>query len=518
VIRRLLGYTIAWLLLAAGLSFAVLMTSSTTITLASHDTRVEPQLSRWATIRTGPLLPDLRLPSHSWIGVELTLGNTRASSTDELVQRWAEIAVRPGSQVERVRSAVRGMALDAALRGGAAALVPLAAFELVAVRRRRAPDAPHAGRQWVAVGLVGALATGLLAWQPWRSPAPLWAADEWEPLADVAPELTLPKELREVEVAKGSTTDATRRLLGSAVETFRVSKEFYAKALAKARDLQLRQPGKGETVVLLVSDRHDNIGMDAVARAIGDAAGATAVFDTGDDTSSGEEWEAFSLDSLDDAFHDLDRWVAPGNHDHGSFVRDYLHDHGWVVPTGTVVKGPAGSTLLAADDPRASGLGIWRDDVTMSVPDLGQALADVACEGKRVGTLLVHDADAGTEALRRGCVDLVLSGHVHVEVGPDRVVGANGETGWSYTVGTTGGAAYAFALGSKLRRPAMVALVTYADGRPVGLQSVTLQTDGVFTVGAYQPLTPEPIQTPPRTKTQAPTQKPPQTRATPPTP
>jgi hypothetical protein len=34
----------------------------------------------------------------------------------------------------------------------------------------------------------------------------------------------------------------------------------------------------------------------------------------------------------------------------------------------------------------------------------------------------------------------------------------------------------------------MATLVTYAEGRPVGLQSVTLQTNGVFEVGTYQPL------------------------------
>ena len=39
--------------------------------------------------------------------------------------------------------------------------------------------------------------------------------------------------------------------------------------------------------MLLVSDRHDNIGMDQVARAVADAGGATAVFDAGDDTSTG---------------------------------------------------------------------------------------------------------------------------------------------------------------------------------------------------------------------------------------
>ena len=65
------------------------------------------------------------------------------------------------------------------------------------------------------------------------------------------------------------------------------------------------------------------------------------------------------------------------------------------------------------------------------------------------------------------------------------MVGDNGEVGYSYTTGTTGGAAYAIALGSKPRRDAEISLVTYRDGRPVGLQSVLLQTDGEFVVGGY---------------------------------
>ena len=49
-------------------------------------------------------------------------------------------------------------------------------------------------------------------------------------------------------------------------------------------------------------------------------------------------------------------------------------------------------------------------------------------------------------------------------------MGENGATGYSYTTGTTGGAAYAIALGSKPRRPAGISLITYRDGRPVGVQ------------------------------------------------
>jgi hypothetical protein len=68
------------------------------------------------------------------------------------------------------------------------------------------------------------------------------------------------------------------------------------------------------------------------------------------------------------------------------------------------------------------------------------------------------------------------------------VVGENGQVGYSYTTGTTGGAAYAIAVGSKPRRDATMSLITYRDGRPAGIQSVQLQTNGVFLVGDYVPL------------------------------
>ena len=68
------------------------------------------------------------------------------------------------------------------------------------------------------------------------------------------------------------------------------------------------------------------------------------------------------------------------------------------------------------------------------------------------------------------------------------MIGDNGKAGYTFTVGTTGGAAYAVALGSKLRRAAGVALITYRDGRPVGIQGVTLQTNGRFDVGEWTQL------------------------------
>lgn len=69
------------------------------------------------------------------------------------------------------------------------------------------------------------------------------------------------------------------------------------------------------------------------------------------------------------------------------------------------------------------------------------------------------------------------------------MIGENGEIGWTYTNGTTGGAAYAFAMG-KIRRTAEVTLITYADGLPVGVQSVELETNGALTAHEYVPLDP----------------------------
>ena len=156
---------------------------------------------------------------------------------------------------------------------------------------------------------------------------------------------------------------------------------------------------------------------------------------------------------------------------------------------GEVVDGPADARLLGVDDPRSSGLGSWRDETGLSFAEVGSRIADAACDaGERVATILVHDANLGAEALDRGCADLVVGGHLHVQVGPTRVVGDNGQAGYSYTNGTTGGAAFAFALGSKPRREAQVTLLTYRDGRPAGIQPVSLRTDGRFVVGEYVPL------------------------------
>ncbi|MSZ76752.1 MAG: metallophosphoesterase [Actinobacteria bacterium] len=497
-----MAYVATWLALSVVAATVVFFHSSAEVSLASHDAVITPTTTGQVVLRTGPVLPDLRIASGSPFGVDVRLGKTDATSTSDLVQRYAVIAVNPDGPEAKVREALADLAFDAVVRGAVLGLVPLLVWLLIGRSRRRELGAAARSRAGgLTTALVALMVLGL--WQPWLpDDDTVDAGRDWMALADfLGPTVPVPEELDGIEVRGDVTTDQTRRLIESAVDTYDKSRTFYASAAEAAARLDLRRPEDGETVVLLVSDRHDNIQMDAVARAIGDAAGATAVFDAGDDTSTGKTWEAFSLDSLTAAFDDGpyagQRYGVAGNHDHGTFVRSYLADHGWTMLDGEPVDGPADVRLLGVDDPRSSGLGSWRDETGLSFDEVGSRLADAACAaeeaGERIGTVLVHDANLGDEALERGCVDLVVGGHLHVQEWPDRVVGDDGDVGWTFTTGTTGGAAYAIAIGSKIKRTAQVSLLTYRDGRPVGIQAVQLETNGRYRVERFVELDLAPV-------------------------
>jgi hypothetical protein len=489
---------LAWVAVAVPVSAVVFLKSSRTTVLASHDAVIRPSLDGWAQISLGPFLPSFRYPSGSRVGAHIELGKTTLTSYDELVKRYAFLATQPQGQIDKVADAVREMAVDAVLVGALAGLVAPGTWLLLGARRRR--ELLHSARTSPLrpAGVVVVLAVVVLvAWRPWDAD-PQVAATTWQPIASALPDVPVPAEAQPLQVDAGLLTQGTRRLVESALDSYRKSSSFYRDAAAGAAAAvsdQLHQPAEGETVALLVSDRHDNIGMDRVARALGDLGGASFLIDAGDDTSTGSSWEAFSLESLDSAFDDWpDRYFVAGNHDHGSFLTSEADRLGFTVLDGEPVDGPADIRLIGISDPRSSGLGNWRDESGLSFDEVTDRIADAACaandDGERISTLVVHDANNGAQALERGCVDLVLAGHLHVIVGPDAVTGDNGSVGYRYTTGTTGGAAYAIAIGTKPRRDATVSLVTYRSGRPVGLQWVSLSPIGTFSVGPYTELEP----------------------------
>ena len=495
--RLLVGAALVCLSAALGLAVAVslFLTSSRTVVLVGHDTVVRPTLARDAIVQTGPLLPDLRFRDVGPVGVTLALGKTEVGSIEELVERYALIAGDPTAPIDKVQSVVLDMAVSAAIRGLAVGLLPVAVFLLLGRHRRGELFRGLRTRQG-AYAAVLLLVLPLLLWQPWESRR----ADPGRPgrVADArrlrrSRRRAARAEVRDIEVRTGPVTTQSKRLVLSAIDTYDKSKEFYSSAAEEAADLDLREPEDGETVALLVSDRHDNIGMDRVARAIGERAGATRRCSTPATTPPpARPWEAFSLDSVTGAFEDWERFGVAGNHDHGSFVSTYLAEQGWTMLDGEAVDAPWGGTLLGVDDPRSSGLGNWRDESGLSFDEVGERLADAACAAAEDDERVEHGAGPRRRPRARGAragVRRPRPRRAHPRPGRPgrRRPGEGGATGYTWTNGTTGGAAYAIALGSKPRRDADVSLVTYADGRPVGLQWVRLRTDGTVARRRLEP-------------------------------
>ena len=253
---RWAGYASAWLLFAVPTAIVIFFNSSTSVVVASHDATVEPSLNRHVTIRTGPFLPDVRQPSESPLGVDIVLGKTQADSTEELVERYAFIASQPQSQVAIIKRALTSLAWDAAARGAVLGVIPLFLWALLGPRRRRELLGVTAQRRLVVFLASGTaiVAAVALVVKPWQSDGGV-VVDEtkWQSLEEYLPDLKVPPEGRGIEVQGTLASSATKRLLSSAVGTYKGSRDFYDGARDKAAELVLRQPEEGETVALIVS-------------------------------------------------------------------------------------------------------------------------------------------------------------------------------------------------------------------------------------------------------------------------
>lgn len=494
-------------LLAVGVAlptaYSTFIHSEREVNIGAHEATVQPTFSGYARIDFGTLIPQIRLPAEAplGLGVDVRLGDTEITKLDQLVARDAAIAAQPQGEIEAVRSTISSMLIDAAMRALGAALlavlIAILAWRAIGHTRRRAiwAAARHPHRRQVigatGVGVITIAALILVA-APDR-PHPDDKA--WVPIGSVFPELPSDAVLDKVEIAQGAATSGSRALVEGALATYRTSVSFYGRLAVSAATAEVRTPSEGETTALVVTDRHDNIGMDPVARAIADRAGARMLIDLGDDTSNGGSWEAFSINSLAREFRDFEIVAVAGNHDTGPTVRQQMKDKGFTVLDGKPVT-VDGVRFIGSSDPRSSGLtaGYSGDETrnNNSLRKQDERLEKAACDAGDVSVIAVHSPSSARQAAASGCADLVLSGHLHRQVGPTVIDGANGRTTTTLTTGSTGGAVYAFALGSKLRREAQVTIVTFADGKPVGLQPVSFKPGGIIQVADYTPVTTSP--------------------------
>lgn len=484
-------------IVGAPVALSTFLHSERHIVIGAHQATISPQFDGYATLDFGPLLPQMRLPADALagIGVDISLGNAEVENIDQLVARDAIIASQPEGEIAAVRAEVRDMLEDALLRGIGvgmlAAVGVVLAWKAVGPQRRRQiiASARRPSRTQVVLAafvvvVVGASAV-LIALPEQDGGRP---DRSWVPLVQAFPNVPKDPVLDRLEIVNGSATRGSKAVVQGALETYRDSVAFYGALERRAATTDVRRPRDEETTALVVADRHDNIGMDPVARAIAGRANAQLLIDLGDDTSNGGAWEGFSINSLAREFRGFPIVAVAGNHDQGSSVTEAMKDRGFRLLAGRPVN-VGGIRFLGASDPRSSGFTAGYDgdesDNIAAISEQDAELTEVACEDGRVSVLAVHSSASARRASKSGCVDLVLSGHVHRQVGPDEVEGENGRRTTTLTIGSTGGAVYTFALGSKLRRPAQVAIVTFRDGRPVGLQAVTFDSGGRIDVARY---------------------------------
>ncbi|MEI8406078.1 MULTISPECIES: metallophosphoesterase family protein [unclassified Kribbella] len=494
--------SLLWLVTSAAVGMLGFANDSERVTIGAHAATVSPTFDGHATLDLGAVLPRLRIPTHAPIGIgaNIDVQETDADNLTELLNRDALIASQPDGEIARIRQVIEEMAVDNAVAGaGTGLLVAVVAATVWTAlgprRRRELWDLVHKHERRVEHRAIVVLVAMLITIASLFGPGQMRTAEipptAWRPLHELLPELSFDERLKEVEVASGFSTTGGVGVIRTAVETYERSTEFYGRLQERVNRVggRIHQAGEGETVALMVSDRHDNIGIDRFASEVAKVAGAKVLIDAGDDSSSGQSWEVFSINSLRQHFKDLKVVAVAGNHDAGGHIEDAMRKNGFTVLDSKPVE-VEGIRFLGDSDPTRTGLGSADSPGDETIAEQSERLAQVACDqpdDKRISTFLVHDPSSFADTAERGCATLLLSGHLHRQVGPEHKV-VDGRPVTTYTNGTTGGAAYAFALGYTLRRPGEVTLITYSDGLPIGLQTVTAELSGEVTVGAYTPL------------------------------
>jgi predicted phosphodiesterase len=494
--------TVLWLITSVIVGLVGFASDSERVTIGAHAATVSPTFDGHVTLDLGAVLPRLRIKSDTpgGIGVTVDVQETDADNLTELLTRDTLIASQPDGEIGRIKQVIQQMAVDNAIAGAGSGLLVVVVVATIwtalgSRRRRELWHNVHRHERRSEHRAIVVLVAMLITIASIFGPARMRPADvpptEWRPLFTLLPELSFDDRLKSVEVASGFSTTGGVGVIRTLVETYRKSTELYGRLKDRVQDVapQIHQPGEKETVALLVSDRHDNIGIDGFAAEVAKTGGAKLLIDAGDDTSSGQTWEAFSINSLKQHFKNLKVVAVAGNHDAGGHVEDTMRKSGFTVLDSKPVE-VEGIRFLGDSDPTKTGLGSADSPGDETTGQQSERLADIACDqpdDKRISTMVVHDPSSFAATAQRGCATLLLSGHLHRQVGPEHTV-VDGRPVTTYTNGTTGGAAYAFALGYTLRKPGEVTLITYKDGAPIGLQPVTAEMTGDVTVGAYTPL------------------------------
>ena len=232
--------------------------------------------------------------------------------------------------------------------------------------------------------------------------------------------------------------------------------------------------------------------MDPVAARSPSEPGAKLLIDLGDDTSNGGSWETFSINSLAREFRGFPIVAVAGNHDPGSSVTETMKDRGFRVLAGrrsTV----GGIRFLGSSDPRSSGLAAGYDgdesDNIAAITEQDKTLTEVACvtavwqcswctARRRPGGR--PRAAASTSCCPATCTarSVPRSSRAERPIHHDLDDGIDRRRRLRVRARQQAAAT------------AQVTVVTFGDGRPVGLQPVTFEPGGTIDVADYMRVKP----------------------------
>ncbi len=312
--------------------------------LASHDARARARRSNgYVVLHTGPVLPDvrsrLRQPDRRrhHARQDRTPPPPRSCSSATPTSRS-----QPEGQIAKVqRSIVEDGGARGAARGASLGLVPLR--HLAAARAEPgAGTCSHgvrAGCRLVEVGLA-LLLVGVLWWAALaRTTSRRSSRGSGGPSLGRLPRsraCRCPKQVAGPRGARDVTTEQTRTADRERDRrpTTRARRST-TRAAVDAASLDLRRAGRGRDRGALVADRHDNIGMDAVARRSRDAGRSDGGLQRGRRHVDRQDVGGVQPGLGDHGVRGpTTRYGVAGNHDHGTFVRNYLADHGWTMLDG----------------------------------------------------------------------------------------------------------------------------------------------------------------------------------------
>ncbi len=455
-------------------------------TVGTHEGTITLTHDAHATAQNIPVVGgDARIPVDSPLSTGIHFDIEHTPDIASAIQNDFLIAAQPRGEREKVKDVAHKLVLQSVLGGAALGILTTGG---IYARRRYGQSA--VGEVGTIMATAGSLITiGLIAIPGTylQQAHPHWSSLEQQ--VPVLKQIEQPL-VSQIEISKTDLNATAIQLINGGVVGYIDSIDFYGplKDQVAAVADQLRQPEPGETVAVIISDRHDNSNIDPVIKAVGDAVGATILLDAGDDFGASQKWESFSTDSLGTTFkHYKQRFVSPGNHDWASFTKEAYKKAEITVLDGTAEELADGMTILGDKDPNRSGLAdIPEVEGQETSIQLGQRLGGAACKAGNVSIAMVHSPSAAKIIAETGCVDVVLAGHSHVMKGPEKVQGVLGNT-TLFVNGTSGGAGgvLPIALWHKLHSDATMALLTLRNGRPVGIQTEVLTKEGTVVVNPY---------------------------------